>query len=443
MGLTVAVSGDSILTRRLAPCTDEGFRRLIEKIRAADVAHTHLETLIHDYDGREVYPAAEAGGLWLRSPRYVADELAWAGFDLLSHASNHALDYAYGGLASTWDSLDETGLAYAGTGSTMSDAAAPAYVDTFAGRVALVSMTSSFPRWARAGHARHDMKGRPGVNTLGYHYEVPPQLFDSMTALAESLGLWMNRLSDSRREIHRPGLHNSTFEFSRAEDAERVTTVVDAEDRARNLGVIKDAATQADLVIVQAHVHAWAPDEGLGSPPSFLQRFARDCIDAGTDLFLAEGSHAPIRGLEVYRGKPIFYDPGDLIRTSNDNPMTRYPAEFYFNNSGSLDSDPRSALPSEGFAAYKDRDVINPPGGYRSGPVDGFVIPICDFDDSLGLERISLHPGIHLERPTGLTGLPTEPGRDQSEAIVDHLADQSEAYGTDIEYEDGIGLVHL
>jgi hypothetical protein len=75
-----------------------------------------------------------------------------------------SLDYSYGGLRSTCDALGAAGLAHAGTGADLAAARAPAFADTAAGRVALVSATSSFPAFARAGAARTDAAGRPGVN---------------------------------------------------------------------------------------------------------------------------------------------------------------------------------------------------------------------------------------------------------------------------------------
>src|SRR4030042_5444482 len=107
---TLAVTGDSILNRRISVVTDERFLFVIQIIRDADVGYTHLEMLIHDYEGPELYPAAEAGWTWMRAPGFVADELKWAGFNIVSHASNHSLDYSYGGLKSTWKALDETGI---------------------------------------------------------------------------------------------------------------------------------------------------------------------------------------------------------------------------------------------------------------------------------------------------------------------------------------------
>ena len=111
---TVAITGDAIINRRISVSRDEGFLSLVRVIREADIGYTHLETLVHDYDGPEIYPAAEAGWTWMRSPHFVPEELKWAGFDIVSHASNHSLDYSYGGLYSTWKALDEAGLPYAG-----------------------------------------------------------------------------------------------------------------------------------------------------------------------------------------------------------------------------------------------------------------------------------------------------------------------------------------
>ena len=57
---SVAVTGDSIINRRLSVYKEERFLSMVEVLRDADVSFTHLETLIHDYDGDDVYPAAEA-----------------------------------------------------------------------------------------------------------------------------------------------------------------------------------------------------------------------------------------------------------------------------------------------------------------------------------------------------------------------------------------------
>src|SRR5258708_3859289 len=137
---TIAVAGDAIIKARLSLCQDERFLTLVQAIRDADAAYTHLEVAIHDFEGPEVYPAAEGGHNWSQAPNYVVEELKWAGFDIVSTASNHSLDYSYGGLYSTWKALNEAGMPYAGTGMNLAAAREPAYLDTSNGRVGLVSM---------------------------------------------------------------------------------------------------------------------------------------------------------------------------------------------------------------------------------------------------------------------------------------------------------------
>jgi len=51
---SIAVSGDTILTRRISSLDDSGVAAIAEIFRSADVGFTHFETVIHDYDGDSV-----------------------------------------------------------------------------------------------------------------------------------------------------------------------------------------------------------------------------------------------------------------------------------------------------------------------------------------------------------------------------------------------------
>jgi poly-gamma-glutamate capsule biosynthesis protein CapA/YwtB (metallophosphatase superfamily) len=62
-------------------------------------------------------------------------------------------------------------------------------------------------------------------------------------------------------------------------------------------------------------------------PAKLVTNFARSCIEAGADVFIGQGSHAKPRGIELYKKRPIFYDPGDFIGMSNT--VTRLPADFF------------------------------------------------------------------------------------------------------------------
>ena len=123
---TLALTGDVIMNSRVSVCGDQDVLAVVELLRGADVTHAHLEIPLHDFGTADVFGAAEGALSWMRGPTAVAHELRWLGVDVVSAASNHALDYSYGGLRSTIETLDAAGLAHAGIGADLAAARAPA-----------------------------------------------------------------------------------------------------------------------------------------------------------------------------------------------------------------------------------------------------------------------------------------------------------------------------
>lgn len=67
-------------------------------------------------------------------------------------------------------------------------------------------------------------------------------------------------------------------------------------------------AAGADLVVFSIH---WGPN--LQHVPSLdFMDFAHAVVEAGADIFHGHSAHV-FQGVEIYDGKPIFYDTGDLI----------------------------------------------------------------------------------------------------------------------------------
>jgi poly-gamma-glutamate synthesis protein (capsule biosynthesis protein) len=95
---TMALTGDSIITRKLSVYKEPGYLQMIELLRSVDMAFTNLEMLFHDY---EPYPMAESGGTWMRADPALANDLVWAGFDMVSRANNHTGDYGVLGMELT------------------------------------------------------------------------------------------------------------------------------------------------------------------------------------------------------------------------------------------------------------------------------------------------------------------------------------------------------
>jgi len=94
-GMTMALTGDAIITRRFSPYQEPAFLKMIEIVRGADMAFTNLEMLFHDY---EPYPMHQSGGTYMRAEPALLKELIWAGFDLVSLANNHTGDYGVDGM---------------------------------------------------------------------------------------------------------------------------------------------------------------------------------------------------------------------------------------------------------------------------------------------------------------------------------------------------------
>ncbi len=160
--ITFALAGDAIITRKLSVYSEPEFLEIRDVLRGATAAYVNAEMLFLDYDEPEVIPASQSGGTYMRAEPELARELTWMGIDLVSTANNHSLDYSYGGLRANLKWLREAGLVAAGTGENLAAARAPHYLDTPGGRVALVSVASTFADFNPAGPQRKDMRGRPG-----------------------------------------------------------------------------------------------------------------------------------------------------------------------------------------------------------------------------------------------------------------------------------------
>ena len=81
------------------------------------------------------------------------------------------------------------------------------------------------------------------------------------------------------------------------------------EKRAEQLfEVVRRTKEDVDILVVSAH---WGPNWGY-SPPSEHIPFAHALIDEGADVIFGHSGHV-IRGIEIYKDKPIMYCTGDFI----------------------------------------------------------------------------------------------------------------------------------
>ena len=149
----------------------------------------NLETSILDVREFEGYPDSGAEDWGLTGLPAVAEDLVEMGFDLLSRANNHALDWGIAGMRETSRWLDEAELVHAGTGENRGLARAPQYYESDKGRIGLVSMVSTYKASSAATPALGSTSGRPGVNALrvARFTTVPPEAMSALVGLQRAM----------------------------------------------------------------------------------------------------------------------------------------------------------------------------------------------------------------------------------------------------------------
>ncbi len=205
--------------------------------------------------------------------------LAEAGFDVVTLAGNHVYDVGDVGVADTIRYARSAGLVTAGAGRTLTEARCPAIVDSSGVRVGVLSYNCVGPResWATSTKA-----GCAYVKVLT-HYEL---------------------------DHASPGGPQVIYTFADPASLDAM---------AADIAALRE---QVDVVLVSMH-------KGVGHTPAVLAMYerpvARAAIDAGAHAVFAHHAHI-MRGIEVYRGAPIFHGLGNFVTvtrvltpTGNDN----------------------------------------------------------------------------------------------------------------------------
>lgn len=123
---------------------DYPFRKIRHLFDGADIVFANLEAPFADSG-----TAAEKA-FTFRVPTQYASALRDVGFNFVSLANNHILDYGLDGLQQTLQALQRNGLAWAGAGLTRDAAWEPAIFHTPAGKVAGLAFSMTLPHefWA-------------------------------------------------------------------------------------------------------------------------------------------------------------------------------------------------------------------------------------------------------------------------------------------------------
>lgn len=245
---------------------------------------------------------ARAGTRHVAGPG-VMDWLRRAGLSALAHANNHAFDLGAPGLRATRAVAARAGLALAGSGADLDEAAAPARV----GACALLSADLG----PQAGLS-HAWTGRAGIQPLKVQRELllPPAELGLVRRLLHALG------EDERRAMRvragmSPPLPPGTVELFGQAVVEGEATAFqwapDAQDLAR-IGAALGAAGPA--AVLALHSHHWDPD--WTRPPPWFLGLCRGFVEAGACAVVGTGVPV-LQPLCFHAGRPVFPGLGNFV----------------------------------------------------------------------------------------------------------------------------------
>jgi poly-gamma-glutamate capsule biosynthesis protein CapA/YwtB (metallophosphatase superfamily) len=133
--ITITLAGQSMIRSDLqttAPATVP----VIQALLKGDVVFTNLESVVAE-KGETVQE-----GRGFLTPPEALDALKTLGFNLLAMSGNHAFDMGAKGIQNTIREAESRGMIHAGTGLNLAEAAAPRYLNTPQGKIALVASAS-------------------------------------------------------------------------------------------------------------------------------------------------------------------------------------------------------------------------------------------------------------------------------------------------------------
>jgi hypothetical protein len=364
---------------------------------------------------------AVSGGLYVQADPAIAAVLPGLNIKLASVANNHAGDYGVETLLSSIQVLTKVGVKCSGAGRSLSSSRAPAVIEVEGARIALISITSTFPDHARAANAGKGITSRAGVNPLrfttllmvtGDEYARLEKIFDGILTAGQSSP---------------PTLLLPSIAIVSA-DRHEVLTLPHPGDLNELTALVERTAKAYDATLVSIHSHESAPS---GGPAVFLRTASRRFIDVGASAIVCHGSHV-CRGIEVYHGAPIFYSLGNFIFEIEY--LTQQPPDAYSH----LGLAPSASL-SEYFAR---RAAIGGPNFFAHESYWTSILAILNVTYGR-VTDIELYPlDLRFNESDGNRGRPGLPSPERAGSIIQQIRVSSKPYGTNVIGET-VGLIQL
>jgi poly-gamma-glutamate capsule biosynthesis protein CapA/YwtB (metallophosphatase superfamily) len=237
------------------------FRHVSGTLKQGDIGFCQLETNL----STRGTPLPQAR-LPMRAHPNAARAIRDCGFQAVSFASNHCMDFGQEAFFDTIDAIRANGMEPVGVGRNIMEARSPAVLERNGTRISFLAYNSILPDgyWAETD--------RPGC--------APMRVW----TIYEQV------------ELDQPGSRCRIHTFPYKDDLQAI-----ADD-------IEKAKSNADIVIVSMH---WGIHFVPAQLADYQRETARRAIDCGADIILGHHPHI-LKGIEIYNGKVIVYSLGNF-----------------------------------------------------------------------------------------------------------------------------------
>ncbi len=223
-------------------------------------------------------------------------------------------------------------------------------------------------------------------------------------------------------------MYEGALQIERGERA-HVRTYVHEKDAEEILKSIRDASRRSDLTLFSLHTHEGIAENWYAQqPPEFIEKIARDAIDADADAVIGHGAHF-LRGVEIYKGRPIFYNLGSLLMEFEAGESIIAP-EMYESYGYSIDSRPSDLHANRAKTETATLSVLMPSEDSRR-------IVWCSSIWKTGtvFQPDTCRSG-HGPGESAAEGLPYPASPGAARQIAENLTKYSERYGTEFVYDE-------
>lgn len=274
------------------------FLKVADILKTGDIVFGNLEESITD-SSKSLVGIHEGGKYVLKNDVEAMEGIKFAGFNLLSLANNHILDYYETGLFDTQKILSANNIVFAGAGKDLNEARKLSIIEKDGLKIGLLAYSDM---------AYVVYKGDPPLSFL---------------AGPNTSGIAPTKESYIKEDIAK-------------------------------------AKGSVDFLIISFH---WGTENSFFATKKQID-FAHELMDSGVDMILGHHPHRT-QGVEIYKGKPIFYSLGNFIFDQNPPENMRgfiMNMEFTKNKLISLSAIPYKILdkcqivPQSGIAA---QEMIN------------------------------------------------------------------------------------